>query len=81
MAIKASLGKLTMKASVADALADYGFRELAISVTHAEAVLALPFHHRDPFDRMLVAQARSEGLALVSRDPLLSPYGVPVVWG
>lgn len=66
--------------SVADAIADYGFTELPIAVVHAEAVRGLPPHHRDPFDRLLVAQARVEGLTLVSRDPALRPYGVPIEW-
>jgi PIN domain nuclease of toxin-antitoxin system len=40
----------------------------------------LPFHHRDPFDRLLIAQARVEGLTLVSRDPHFTVYGVPLLW-
>lgn len=78
--IKSALGKITAKGSVSEALGDYGFLELPISVEHAEAVRTLPPHHRDPFDRLLVAQARSEALTLVSRDPALRLYDVPVVW-
>jgi PIN domain nuclease of toxin-antitoxin system len=51
-----------------------------VSLEHAAAVEQLPPHHRDPFDRMLVAQARSEGAALVSRDAALRSYGVTLVW-
>ncbi len=51
-----------------------------MTVAHAEAVAELPWHHRDPFDRILVAQARAEGAVLVSRDELLAPYGVPMAW-
>lgn len=80
MAIKAGLGKLVMKSSLAPAVADYGFEPLAVSLEHADAVRSLPRHHRDPFDRMLVAQARVEGLTIVSRDRALSAYDVPIVW-
>ena len=80
IAIKSALGKMTAKASVAEAMADYGFKELPISVAHADAVRGLPAHHRDPFDRMLVAQAMVEDLVIVSADPLVRRYRVPVVW-
>ncbi len=80
IAIKSALGKIDTKGTVSDAIADYGFVELPISVSHAEAVRALPHHHRDPFDRMLVAQARTELLTLVSRDPALRLYDAAVVW-
>lgn len=80
VAIKASLGKLTARASIATALADYGFDELPIRISHAEGVSRLPPHHRDPFDRVLVAQAIVEGLAIVSRDPLLNRYTATVLW-
>jgi PIN domain nuclease of toxin-antitoxin system len=80
IAIKSALGKMTAKASVAKAIADYAFKELPISVAHADAVRGLPAHHRDPFDRMLVAQAMVEDLVIVSADPLVRRYRVAVVW-
>jgi PIN domain nuclease of toxin-antitoxin system len=80
IAIKSGLGKIDAKGSVAEAIADYGFTELPIIVSHADAVRLLPPHHRDPFDRMLIAQARVESLTLVSRDRALRLYDVPVVW-
>jgi PIN domain nuclease of toxin-antitoxin system len=80
IAIKSSLGKIVAKASVADAIADYGFSALPILMTHADAVRALPALHRDPFDRMLVAQATVENLAIVSSDDVLRQYKVPVLW-
>ena len=49
-------------------------------MAHADAAGALPLHHRDPFDRMLIAQAIAEGAALVSADPAMRAYEVPVVW-
>jgi PIN domain nuclease of toxin-antitoxin system len=80
IAIKSALGKMTAKGAVSDAISDYGFTELPITVSHAEAVRLLPPHHGDPFDRMLVAQARTESLTLVSRDPALRLYDTAVVW-
>jgi PIN domain nuclease of toxin-antitoxin system len=81
IAIKSALGKMVATGSVAEAIADYGFADLPVSVFHAEAVRGLPHHHRDPFDRLLVVQARAEGLTLVSKDEALRPYDVPLLWG
>ena len=80
VAIKTALGKITARAAFADAIDDYGFDPLPITVAHADAVRALPPHHRDPFDRLLVVQAQIEDLTLVSRDPVMRLYRVPVVW-
>lgn len=80
VAIKTALGKITARAAFADAIDDYGFDALPITVAHADAVRALPPHHRDPFDRLLVVQAQLEGLTIVSRDPAMRLYPVPVVW-
>lgn len=76
IAIKKSLGRLTTTRSVVDAVTESGFEELPVRLIHARAIEELPLHHGDPFDRMLVAQAREEGLTLVSRDTLLSRYDV-----
>jgi PIN domain nuclease of toxin-antitoxin system len=84
MAIKASLGKLTLPGAVGrfvqEQLEVNGFSLIAISLEHAAGVAELPFHHRDPFDRLLVAQALAEGLSLVSADPIFRRYGVTRVW-
>jgi PIN domain nuclease of toxin-antitoxin system len=80
IAIKSTLGKIEARGTVSQTLLDYGFVELPISIDHAEAVRTLPNQHRDPFDRILVAQARIEGLTLVSRDRALRLYDAPVVW-
>ena len=84
MAIKASLGKLTLPGAVGrfvqEQLEVNGFSLIAISLEHAAGVADLPFHHRDPFDRLLVAQALAEGLSLVSADPIFRRYGVTRVW-
>ncbi len=81
IAIKVTLGKLTLPASadVGAALAESGFLALPVEVAHAEDVRHLPPLHRDPFDRMLVAQARIEGLTLLTADRQLAAYGIPVI--
>lgn len=80
IAIKRSLGKLTVPDEYLSLLLDAGVQPLAVTVDHAAAVEHLPPHHRDPFDRMLVSQAAIEGGALVSRDDALRPYDVTLVW-
>ncbi|MCA9178395.1 MAG: type II toxin-antitoxin system VapC family toxin [Planctomycetales bacterium] len=77
--IKRQLGKLRSPPHVAKLLADNRFLELAVTVAHAEAVNALPLLHRDPFDRLLVAQAREERLRLVTRDADVLQYDVPLL--
>jgi len=75
IAIKARLGRLEGDPSEFVAAIDQsGFRELVISARHAAMVHQLPLHHRDPFDRMLVAQALSEPLRLLTSDRMLSQY-------
>lgn len=84
MAIKVSTGKLVLSQSVErfvpEQLAANGFRLLEIDFRHAARVESLPFHHRDPFDRLLVAQAMSEKMAVVSADAALSDYGIKRIW-
>jgi PIN domain nuclease of toxin-antitoxin system len=84
MAIKVSLGRLKLPAQldrfVAEHTAASGFQPLAITLPHAARVATLPFHHRDPFDRLLAAQALEESLAIVSADRIFSRYGVKRVW-
>lgn len=79
-AIKTSLGKLRIPESFEAGVIDSGFQKLNIAFAHAEGVAALPLHHRDPFDRLLIAQARSENLTLVTGDRQLEAYDVPVLW-
>lgn len=74
IAIKTSLGWLRPKRTVAEAVDESGFEELPVRLRHAEVLGRLPWHHRDPFDRMLVAQTLAEGLTLVTRDPAFQPY-------
>jgi PIN domain nuclease of toxin-antitoxin system len=81
---KARLGKLPgaldVAADVPGALASQGFEGLSITVEHAQVAGNLPGPHRDPFDRMLIAQAQVEGLPIVSIDEALDGYGVRRLW-
>jgi len=80
VAIKRSLGKLDAPEDLAPTLLGAGAQPLPVTPEHAAAVEKLPWRHRDPFDRMLVAQALTEDAAIVSRDEPLSEYGVTIVW-
>lgn len=80
VAIKRSLGKLDAPEDLAPTLLGAGAQPLPVTLEHAAAVEKLPWRHRDPFDRMLVAQALTEDAAIVSRDEPLSEYGVAIVW-
>lgn len=81
ISIKHALGRLVFPlARLGSELAKASIAELPVTIRHARAVSALPAHHRDPFDRMLVAQAATEGLSLVSRDPQVRRYQVTVLW-
>jgi PIN domain nuclease of toxin-antitoxin system len=84
IAIKVSLGELRIEGSLdrflPEQIAANGFRPLPIDLKHAARVAALPFHHRDPFDRLLAAQALEEDLALVTADPVFAKYGIRRVW-
>jgi PIN domain nuclease of toxin-antitoxin system len=73
-------GKLPEPTNLAEEIRDSGFRELPITVEHAILAGRLPLIHRDPFDRMLVAQAQCEGLTLASRDPHVRQYDVALLW-
>jgi PIN domain nuclease of toxin-antitoxin system len=80
IAIKRMLGKLDFEGALSAAIEANGFGQLPILAAHAERAAGLPLHHRDPFDRMLIAQAVSEGCTLVTRDRAFEPYGVPCLW-
>lgn len=83
MAMKSRLGRLTFSQPVERYIAEKsagGFRMLAVEWQHAAKVETLPDHHRDPFDRLLIAQAIVENLTLVTRDPVFRAYGVKILW-
>ena len=80
IAIKASIGRLKIARTdvrkLPELIGASGFDELPVLARHAAAVSTLPMHHRDPFDRLLIAQTRTEGLALVTIDPAIRRYDV-----
>ena len=73
--LKESLGKLRLPPDFESKLAEESFENLPLTATHARQVALLPWRHRDPFDRMLVAQARVENLILLTADDLVAAYG------
>ncbi|WP_295389656.1 type II toxin-antitoxin system VapC family toxin [uncultured Thiodictyon sp.] len=78
-AIKARLGKLELTVDFAEGVNASGFERLPISFEHAAETRNLPDHHHDPFDRMLIAQARVERLVVVTHDALFVPYGLDLI--
>ncbi len=84
MAIKLSLGKLRFTGAIErfipEQLAANAFHQLPIDFRHVARVATLPFHHRDPFDRLLAAQALEERCSIVSADPMFRKYGVQRIW-
>ena len=78
--VKQSLGKLTLPAPFSRMVAEASFGELPVRMTHVDQLSALPAHHRDPFDRMLIAQAIADHLTIVTRDPQFKPYSLDVLW-
>jgi PIN domain nuclease of toxin-antitoxin system len=79
VAIKIGLGRLRPTRTVEQAASESGFLELPVTFRHAQRVAALPPHHRDPFDRLLIAQAAVEELTLVTRDPVFGRYQTGVI--
>ena len=77
--VKAAIGKLDVPADLHDQILRVGVQILGLAPEHALAVAALPLHHRDPFDRLLIAQARSERLAIVTADRRFADYDVEVL--
>ena len=84
ISIKVQIGRLRLPADpqpfIEDQLRINAIKSLAIQMKHALHVSTLPSHHRDPFDRLLVAQAQLEGLPILSADPQIGKYHVEVVW-
>lgn len=84
VAIKVSLGKLHLQLDYgllfSDVVNANGFQMMVQGLEHYQALIAMPKHHGDPFDRLLIAQAQVEGLTLVSCDRNFAAYGVPLLW-
>ena len=77
--IKAAIGKLTVPEDIYERIVHAGVRILGLAPDHGLAVANLPMHHRDPFDRLLIAQARGEGLTVVTADERFAAYGVGMI--
>ena len=80
ISVKKALGKLAAPDDLEHQVQASGFLPLPISLAHGVAAGRLDRYHEDPFDRMLVAQAQCEGLVIVTRDPGIAAYDVPVLW-
>ena len=84
VAIKSAIGKLTLPKKpdelISEVFTNFSFQPLSITHAHGLAVGELAFHHRDPFDRMLIAQARSEKLILMTADLMIQKYPVETLW-
>jgi PIN domain nuclease of toxin-antitoxin system len=84
MSIKAALGKLNLAVSVEEFVSTHiaanNFKLLDVSFRHAARVQQLPTHHTDPFDRLLIVQAQTEGLSFVSKDTAFSRYDIKLLW-
>lgn len=78
--VKKSLGKLSIPDEWETVVREEAFRRLDVTWKHASEVGRLPDIHRDPFDRLLVAQAVAEGLTLVTHDRQMARYGIPLLW-
>jgi PIN domain nuclease of toxin-antitoxin system len=84
IAIKYSIGKLQLQSHpqkwLPDVVLKIGLQQLPVLQGHALAVADLPSHHKDPFDRLLITQAKMEGMSLVSPDPIFRKYRVKTIW-
>ena len=84
LAIKVSIGRLALPEAVGgyvtSRMRSLALDGLPVEHVHAAAVEALPMHHRDPFDRLLIAQARTVGATLVTADEAVRPYDIPILW-
>jgi PIN domain nuclease of toxin-antitoxin system len=80
VSIKSALGKLNAPDDLPERIEDLGFELLPITAEHAWRVRALPHHHGDPFDRLLIAQAQTDSLPIITADPRFADYEVTVIW-
>jgi len=79
ISIKVSLGKLKIKPSYLKLLSKSVFKELPLTAQHANRLTKLPYHHKDPFDRLLIAQAKVEQLMIITSDSIFKSYKIPIL--
>lgn len=79
ISIKQGIGRLTIPGDVGEMAAEDGFLPLPITFNHAQLAGELPLHHRDPFDRLIIAQALCEGFVIATRDAAFAQYGAPLI--
>ena len=80
IAIKRSIGKLQFRENFAEVMTEEGFDLLGLNYAHLGVLSDLPLHHRDPFDRLLIAQAMAEGVAVATSDKIFARYNVKTFW-
>ena len=80
LTIKIASGKLSLPTELETMVANQGFAVLSITFSHLRQLAGLPRLHRDPFDRMMIAQALSEGIPIATGDPVFAAYGVQILW-
>lgn len=84
MSIKASLNRLELKTTFPNLIQNYvygnGFNILAINAEHLEQLKTLPFHHKDPFDRLIIAQSLTENIPILSKDEVFKSYTKNILW-
>ena len=80
LVIKTSIGKLVLPDDVETMVTSQGFTVLPITFVHIRRLATLPRHHKDPFDRMIIAQALAEGMPIATADRRYAAYGVQIVW-
>jgi len=79
ISIKVSVGKLKIKSSYLNLLNKSFFKELPLTAKHANRLTKLPYHHKDPFDRLLIAQAKVEQLMIITSDNIFKSYKIPIL--
>ena len=79
MSIKQQMGKLVAPEDIESKVEQAGFSALPITLFHGQQAGKLPLHHKDPFDRMLIAQAQAEGLQIITQDKKFSSYGINII--
>jgi PIN domain nuclease of toxin-antitoxin system len=79
ISIKVAKGKLDAPGDLVTQMVNHGFMALPVTIEHGIAMLGFPANHGDPFDRLLIAQARCEGLTIVTRDSAFAAYDVPIL--